>query len=270
LPWALQSSAGSFEGGRGDALASNRREANLWAEGGTGDYDMKMRYCLLFSLPLWAAPVSARAQGSFQNLGFESATLVPAGFHLVQFAPAFPGWSGYIGGVQETLAVYNNVYLDTSGIAIIDRGWTNSLGQYGSVIEGNYTAVLMAGVVNGLNDPEDVTLSQTSLVPASVQSLWFKAQLDGPFGFLQVTLGGERLSLLDMGSGTNYTLYAADIHSFAGQTAELDFTAFAQRPHIGDNYVFLDAIQFSDQPIPEPGVAGLWALGILLVAWRRR
>jgi hypothetical protein len=229
---------------------------------------MKMRCFLLFSLPLWVAPVSARAQGSFQNLGFESSTLVPAGFDLVQFMPAFPGWSGYIGGVQQTLAVYNNVYLDTSGIAIIDRGWANSFGQYGSVIEGNYTAVLMAGVVDGI--PEDVTLSQMSLVPVAAQSLWFKAELNGPpLLFLQVTLGGERLSLVPRGSGTNYTLYAADIRSFAGQTAELDFTAFAQRPHVTENYVFLDAIQFSDQPIPEPGVAGLCALGFLLVAWKR-
>jgi hypothetical protein len=233
---------------------------------------MKMRYTLLLSA-IWAFSVSARAQGTFQNLGFEAATLVTnLGPHGLQFGPAFPGWSGYIGGVQQTVAVYNVVALDISQISVVDRGYSPS-GKPNGPIEGNYTAVLQAGIVNGFSDPEDTTLSQTSLVPASAQSLWFKARLDGPGfpqNFLQVTLGGERLSLVPMGFTTNYTLYAADITTLAGQTAELDFTAIAQRPHVTDNYVFLDAIQFSDQAIPEPGVVGLLGLGTLLIAWQRR
>jgi hypothetical protein len=69
-------------------------------------------------------------------------------------------------------------------------------------------------------------------------------------------------------TGANYILYGADIHAWEGQTAELDFTAFAQRPHIGDTYLYLDSIQFSAQGVPEPGVLGLSALGALLVGWR--
>ena len=42
----------------------------------------------------------------------------------------------------------------------------------------------------------------------------------------------------------------------------------AENPHISNNYVFLDDIQFSDQSIPEPGVFGLSALGTLLLGWR--
>jgi hypothetical protein len=221
---------------------------------------MKMQYCVLLSSALCAVAVSARAQGSFQNLGFEAATIV-LGAGGYQFSPAFPGWSGYVGEVQQTAALYNNLYLDTSGISIIDRGFTLS-GRYGGVIEGNYTAILMAG------EDGDVALSQTSLVPVAAQSLWFKAG-PNPFLFLQVTLGGAKLPLIPKGSGTNYTLYAADISSFAGQTAELDFTAIAERPYGGERYVFLDSVEFSDQAIPEPGVVGLLALGILLVAGRR-
>jgi len=232
---------------------------------------MKMRYVLLLSSAIWASSVLARAQGSFQNLGFESATLVPDGSGRGdQFAPAFPGWSGYIGGVQQTVADYNTVPLDSSGISIIDRGFT-LFGQYASLIEGNYTAVLAAGVGNGITDPEDVTLSQTGLVPASAQSLWFKVQLS-PFGggFLQVTLGGETLLPVIMGFTTNYMLWAADIRSFAGQTAELDFTAHAQRPHVDNNYAFLDSIQFSEQAIPEPNVLALLAVGAAVLGWRIR
>jgi hypothetical protein len=230
-----------------------------------------MQYYVLLLSALWAVAVSARAQGSFQNLGFESATLVPDGARGgMQFGPAFPGWSAYIGGVQQTLVAYNDAYLDTSGIGIIDRGFTNPYGRPEGVIEGNYTALLMAGVVNGPKDPEDVTLSQTSLVPVTAQSLWFKAFQDPLGPVLEVALGGERLSLVPMGSGTNYTLFAADIRSFSGQTAELDFTAIAERPYARERYVSLDSIQFSDQSIPEPSVSGLLAVGTAVLGWKLR
>jgi hypothetical protein len=68
-----------------------------------------------------------------------------------------------------------------------------------------------------------------------------------------------------LGSGANYTLYGADIHALAGQTAELDFTLLG---NVDINTIFLDSIQFSSQPIPEPGVYGLAALGALLLGWR--
>src|ERR1017187_8264435 len=76
-------------------------------------------------IPLFAAHLAASA-ANFQNLGFESASLVPIPadpYNRVQFGPAFPGWTGYVGGVQQTAALYNNEFLDTSGIGIIDHGW---------------------------------------------------------------------------------------------------------------------------------------------------
>ena len=80
-----------------------------------------------------------------------------------------------------------------------------------------------------------------------------------------MTLGGEALSLVPVGSGANYTEYAADVHALAGQTAELDFTVFAYPQQFAADYLFLDSIRFSPVAIPEPGVFGLWALGVLLV-----
>jgi hypothetical protein len=50
--------------------------------------------------------------------------------------------------------------------------------------------------------------------------------------------------------------------------AELDFTVPAGNPHVNNNYVFLDSIQFSNLPVPEPGILGLSALGALLLGWR--
>jgi hypothetical protein len=230
---------------------------------------MKRHYLATLLSGILAGAISAQAQGTFQNLGFESPTFVPSGDTSgVQFSPAFPGWFGYAGGVRQTMAVSNDVYLDTSGIAIIDRGWANPFSGRFGLIEGNYTAVLMAGVAGGITNPANVTLSQTSLVPVTAQSLWFKAAEIFPPSFLQVSLGGERLSLVAKGSGANYTLYAADIRALAGQTAELDFTAIANPP--SENYVFLDSIQFSDQAIPEPNVWALLAVGAAVFGLKLR
>ena len=130
-------------------------------------------------------------------------------------------------------------------------------------------AVLMSGI-SGVNQPSDATITQTGLVPVGTQSLRFKAQF-APFnssGSFGVTLGGETLSLLPIASGANYTLYAADVHALAGQTAGLAFTVFSYPQQLAADYLFLDSIQFSNVPVPEPGVFGLSALGALLLGWR--
>ena len=223
---------------------------------------------------LAATQCLTNGQGSFQNLGFESASLVPIPgdpYGRVQFAPAFPGWTGLVGGAQQTAALYNNWFLDTSGITILDHGWSSAtLGALGVTgpLAGNYSALLQAGL---FGTPADTAISQTALVPAAAQSLLFNAYAPGflsPLIPLTVTLGGQRLSLTPLASGANYTSYGADIHALAGTTAKLDFTVPAGNPHVNNNYVFLDSIQFSDQPIPEPGVFGLCALGALLLGWR--
>src|SRR5690348_3854849 len=100
------------------------------------------RACLAVVV-LWVL-ISARGQGTLQNLGFEQATLVPisgAPYARVQFAPAFPGWTGYVAGVQEVSALYNDRFLDTSGISIIDSGATNAaIGGPKIPFEGNFMA----------------------------------------------------------------------------------------------------------------------------------
>jgi hypothetical protein len=228
---------------------------------------------LVGGLALLLSAGGAAGQGNFQNLGFESASLVPIpgdSYGRVQFAAAFPGWTGLVGGTQETGALYNNEFLDSSGISIIDQGWSDPFGGTGGLIQGNFTIILQAGVVGSIANTADTTLSQTGLVPSAAQSLQFAAYLVGnpPLVVLAVTLGGQRLSLTPLASGGNYTLYGADIHAWAGQTAELAFTLRAEQPHIDNRYLFLDAIQFSNLPTPEPSVFGLSALGALLLRGR--
>jgi hypothetical protein len=210
-------------------------------------------------------------KAAFKTLTLRPRCLFHPTVSTVQFAPAFPGWTGTIGGSQATYALYNDAYLSVSAISIIDSGWPYT--YLGRVIQGNYTAVLQAGVIYTsptTTEPADVTLSQTGRVPLGMKSLQFEASFSGsltPATALVVTLGGQRLSYIPLGSGANYTLYGADIHAFAGLPAELDFTL--PSPGLsGNNYVFLDAIQFSGLPVPEPGVLGLWALGAVLLGWR--
>jgi hypothetical protein len=219
---------------------------------------------LLLSLGLVCAGLSAPAQGTFQNLGFESATLVPAsGGQFFDFAQAFPGWRGYVGGQQEFLTWYNNVPMSTAGFSMLDRGYSGPIG----VIDGNFTAFLMSGAA-GVGQQADTTLAQTGLVPVGTRSLLFKAYFTAPLDYIQVTLGGQTLSLVPEQAGANYTLYAADINTWAGQTAELAFTALYPHPHTGQIPIYLDSIQFSTVAIPEPGVFGLCALVTVLFAWR--
>src|SRR5947208_3548329 len=190
---------------------------------------MTIQKSVMVCAAICCCTVAAWAQGTFQNLGFESATLVPIpgdAYGRVQFAPAFPGWTGSVGGVQQSKALYNSFFLDSSGIGIMDNGGPLLTG----VIQGNYTAILQAGLGPGFT-PADTTLSQTGLVPAAARSLLFRADLDGSSAAFVVTLGGQALSLFPLGGGTNYTLYGADIHVLAGQTAELDFSVIAQRPY---------------------------------------
>ena len=230
---------------------------------------------LVGGLAVLVSAWGAGGQSSFQNLGFESASLVPIPgdpYGRVQFATAFPGWTGLVGGEQQTAALYNNAFLGTSAISIIDSGWSITYPNLGGVISGNFTAILQAGVLVTPTNyyPADATLSQTALVPATAESLRFRAYDPSslsPGIALRVTLGGQQLSLNALGSGANYTLYGADIHTLAGQSAELDFTV-PSPGNGGINYVFLDSIQFSTVAIPEPDVFGLCALGAMLLGWR--
>src|SRR5438876_5279011 len=225
---------------------------------------------LLVFLVLFRAALSeGQTQGTFQNFDFESATLIPIQgdpYGRVQFSPALPGWSGIVDGAQQSAALYNDLFLNSSGIGII--GSSSVIPD--RRIDGNFKAFLEASVsLSDPNRPADASLSQTGLIPFEIQSLTFKAAPGaGPF---EVTLGGQSLSLIPMSAGTNYTLFGADVHAWAGQTTELKFTAVADRVNLGRvNNLFLDSIQFSSVPIPEPSVLALGSVLFgLYYSWRR-
>jgi hypothetical protein len=206
---------------------------------------------------------------AFTNLNFESATLVPiySSPYYVYFNTALPGWSGFAGTSQFTVAVYDTYALGSANISILDS-------NFSAPIQGNYTVLLQAG---GVTDPDsgtnvfvDVSLSQTGLVPLGTRSLTFLASLAFPSSPFTVSLGGTDLNLISFPvANQNYSLYEADVSAFAGQTAELTFTALTQKGHAQDCWLSLDAIQFSSDPIPEPSGLSLLAIGVVaLGCWR--
>ena len=195
---------------------------------------------------------------SFINLDFESANLspIPAGGFGggVSITDAIPGWTGYLGTNRVTQVLQNNATLGDASIDIFGPNWS-----YVGIIEGQYTVVLQPG-----GDPypgggyDEASITQTGSVPFNAHSLQFKAQTRGSFS---VSLGGQDLSLIPLGTGANYTLYGADITPFAGQVETLTITAES------DYVNFFDSFVFSPSSVPEPSALSLFGICILFVCW---
>jgi hypothetical protein len=211
---------------------------------------MNRRLIACFSAVLLAlfGPGRSYSQGTFQNLNFESARIIldqssPYYPYAVNATNALPGWT-VRGGVAYPDVLYNDIALGAPAISIHD---TNDRGQ--PAIEGNYSVYLQA-FGSGIN------IAQTGQIPAAAQSLLFWSYSYNTA--LQVSFAGQPIPYSSIGSGPNYTIYGGNIGTFAGQTGELRFGGSG----------FLDNIQFSSLPTPEPGAFSLCALGALLCGWR--
>jgi len=232
-------------------------------------------------LVLLLCTLSAKAQGTFQNLNFESANVAASGVQaygtFVPIGSALPGWTAYLGTVQVTQVGYNSPANSTASITLLGPNWTSSnaatyLGA--GIIDGNYSVDLQTGE-NPLNpSPAQInaSIAQNGVVPAAAESLQFKAFETTP---LTVTFNGNALSPIALSSGVGedgvpYTLYGANISAWAGQTGELQFTADFNGSF---NLVVLDDITFSPNSVPEPTMLALILIGGAALAarhWRTK
>jgi len=198
----------------------------------------------------------------FLNLDFESADLSAYGngAQSVPTITAIPYWTAYAFGNPRSDVWFNGIYPSGSGVCI-----ENSNNPFGlpQVQGGNFI------VVQGSNSRFYVgsaAIGQTGQIPSWAMSmiLW------GAMGTAttNVTFNGVFLplsltSVVYDSSGTNYAyaIYSADVSTFAGQTGELRFTAYANQVLLFDN------IQFSTSPVPEPSVISLFGICTVFLCW---
>jgi hypothetical protein len=234
---------------------------------------MKRLKLAVLSLITTLAASAIHAQQPFTNLNFESANLfpIPPGSYnvLVPVTSALPGWTAYIGSVQQAQVLQNDYTLGQASVDIFGpnypaAGWSPNVYNPGT-IDGSYSVLLQAGgdpIVNGQLD--SVSLTQYGTVPLAVQSLEFKAWTLSSTEF-SVSFDGNNLSPVVLGNGANYTLYGVDISSYGGQSGILDFTALFSGT--GASWLGLDDITFS--AAPEPSIVALTAIGGLLFRVRK-
>jgi hypothetical protein len=202
---------------------------------------------------------SGHAQG-FVNLDFEDATVAPTPVNgyggSVDPAMAFPGWA--VGGGGNLLNIlYNDLTLGSPAVTLIGPNFPNAPGL--TPLQGSYSALLYYDNPTITPPP---TLSQTGLIPANTQSISFLIG-NGLLSHASLTLNGVNISLVPISGGQ----MAGSISAFAGSLAQLTFTT--SDDITGDNFLYIDDIQFSTTPIPEPSELALGALGALLLGFRR-
>jgi len=229
-----------------------------------------MKLALLI-LILTFATLSAKAQGTFQNLNFESAG-VPAGTaqgSLVPVSEAFPGWNAYFTSSSATVPApqvsYDFVSLGGAAISLVDTGSVTP-------IQGNYSAFLFGGA----NSPEvggqdgqlySATISQTGTIPTGTETLLMDARSFGASPV--VAIDGQPINMIPLQTFANYTLYGGNISTYSGFVETLSFTEPSSTT-VAPTELLLDNISFSPQAIPEPSPFVLSGIGGLLFALYRR
>ena len=205
--------------------------------------------CLAAGLALLLSAADALGQGAFQNLNFEAANVpaVPPGQlgDNVLVTNGVPGWAVYLDGAQQTSMGHNDISLGGADVEIYGPQWFSS-----QILEGNYTVSLQPSTAG---PPRTAAIGQTGRIPQTAESV----RVYGTGGYT-VTFAGQSIPLVALGSTSAYTIFGGDISTFANQAGELLFQGGG----------LLDAIQFSNLPVPEPSVFGLSALGALLLGWR--
>jgi hypothetical protein len=225
---------------------------------------MNLRVPICFCMAAMLAAVSAHAQGTFQNLNFELANPVsfgdPTNPNAVTAASAFPGWELYAGNVQLAEVNFNDPDTGTTTVGLVGPNAPNF-----PAIDGNYSALLQGGV--GITAPT-ASITQTGVIPAGTESLFFEAYHEPPVpGLLALSIGGQNVPIVALSTGPTYTEYGATISAWAADRETLTFSAPGEAG--GNNWV-LDDISFSTQSIPEPSPLVLTGLGALAFALYRR
>jgi hypothetical protein len=208
---------------------------------------------LIFTMAAISFSNALLAQGTFQNLDFEDANIVPIPGQpfMVTVANGLPDWTVEYGNVPQTLILLNQVSLGGTEATLIADGYPTLTGL--TALDGNFSILLYGG-------PTPISISQIGQIPFGTQSLLFEGNWFQGGPPPEVSIGGDNLALFSVKSG----VYGANISAWAGQTEQLSFTV----PSSYGPYEF-DDISFSPVAVPEPSVFGLTAAGLLFALYRR-
>ena len=219
--------------------------------------------CGFSILLLSALPTHAQ---SFQNLKFEQANPFYIGnqdYPVVTISSAVPDWTvystvdSYGDYSQQTTCFYGTISLGGTGLTLIGPATPSN---EATAIDGHYSVFLQTYAPNNW-----VSISQTGLIPSGTQSLIFEAT-GGEVPFLSVQIGTQTVPFSAIGSGANYTLFAANISAWAGDVEPLTFTAYSSG--YPDSWE-LDDISFSPTAVPEPRTLALSGLGAMIFGARK-
>lgn len=215
---------------------------------------------ILIALNLLSNVSALRGQGTFRNLDFGMSQVpefTPPDT-LVSASVAFPFWSTYLGTNQISSVLFNSETIGSANISLLD-----SHSPVGAVIPGYNTAVLQAGYVSSVVVP--ASIAQTGQIPSDAMSLLFVASAPSLSGW-QVTIGDIKIPVVEVAPVTSFfNEYAANISLFAGETAELRFTAVGGP---SPSNMFMGDIQFSSLAVPEPSTDTLVVFGGLVLGLR--
>lgn len=216
---------------------------SLPASGMTSTGGARRQCKLTVILALFLATVSpaVRAQGSFQNLGFEQ-SLPPSESRW---------WPDLMGWAPNTVSHYNTISLGGASIILHD-----SKSEYAQPLLANYSLQLVnAWFPLPPGEIAVAEISQTGTIPMSAQSLRFLATSLTPV----VSFGGNTLATQRIAGTARFHVLAADVSALAGRSGELRFS------HTG----LLDGISFSTAPVPEPHLIWLLLAGGVALFVRR-
>jgi hypothetical protein len=208
------------------------------------------------------------AQGTFQNLDFESAnvtSLPPRAREFVSSLDALPAWTAYLGSSPMSEVLHNGFTLGTASVSIFGPNLDPAMG--GAIIGGRYSAALQAGDLNGVG--LSASIVQFGVVPASAQSIQVSVNpLLGDYT-LALWFGTQRIPLAVLSQRGDTLRLGGDITGYAGKSEELRLSAL-NTPSTPFGSLVVDDIVFSNQRIPEPPAILLALAGLLALVCLRR